>query len=167
MAFTPTFLSALDAIRAIPGRIQIPGPLGLRVFTVTIRRRTHSGERPGAQNASYVDIDTKLTNTCVDGVAVNVRCRQVSRSEAIASGGLFTNRDLKVGPMTPPYPQGAVTGGFDDSTMDPAPVASATEIFWNVTGPGLPSGGGWFNKLSEEATSLHTYIFLRANGRRP
>lgn len=161
--FRDTILQPLDNLRAIGGLF------GLRVFVVTVHRRIWSGERVGS--GAFIDIPTVLTDVAANGQIVNAHVRQVTRSEAIASGGVLTNRDLKVGPTTPLYPPALPTSGFDDTTIDPATVASATEVFWNVASPnasaGLPKGGAWFNKVGEEATSLHFYIFLRANGRRP
>src|SRR5579875_666951 len=134
-----SILPALDAIRAIGGK------LGLRPFTVTARLRVWSGERPGV--GAYTDTDTVLTNMAADGTKQPVMVKQVSRRDAIASGGLYTDRDLRVGPITPPFPAalGFLAGGFDDTTADPQPTNSATEVIWIVSSPtgtfGFPPGG--------------------------
>lgn len=148
----------------------IGGLLGLRVFTVTVRVRTWDGSQPG--NGAYTDVDTSLVNTMTTGQTFPVRVQQVSRRDVIASGGVYTDRDLRFGPMTPPYPAGIFpAGGFDDSTLDVAPSAEeqAREVFWRITGPsqGIPPQGAWFEKVGEEYTALHAYVILRANGRVP
>jgi len=160
--FQSTVLPALDALRAIGGK------LGLRVFSVTVRQRVWTGSRPGVGTKS--DTDILLVNQAADGTLQPVRVRQVSRREAIASGGKYTDRDLRIGPLTPPYAavlqMGA--GGFDDTVLDPADTTSATEMLWIVTSTsgtyGIPSGGIVCKKIGEEATSLHYYVIVRATG---
>lgn len=164
--FRSVILGPLDIVRGVGGL------LGLRVFTVTIVVRTWSGDRVGL-GQSMDTPRTALTNKLPNGVDTTpVRVRQLSRREIIASGGLYSDRDVRVGPITPPYPAGLFgsAGGFDESTVDPAQTASyvPTEVFWNVVGPGWPTGtGGWADKIGEETTALHTYAILRANGRLP
>lgn len=149
-------LPPTDALRALAGA------LGLRPYTVMVRIRTWSGERPGI--GSRLDVNTVLTNTYLDGTLQNIRVKQVSRRDIIASGGLYADQDLHVGPITPPYPAGifGAAGGFNDPNFDPVTQNSATEVFWNMTGPGLPTNvGAWFKKQGEEATAQHYYIILR------
>jgi hypothetical protein len=164
MPFVPTILPALDAIRAIGGL------LGLRVFTVKIRKRVWTGSRPGLGTST--DFDTTLTNQAADGSEQPVRARQLTRREAIASGGKYTDRDLKVGPMTPDYIASILAaGGWDDNTLDPNPTSSAVEILWILTtndgeSHGLPPTGIVCEKVGEDGqSSLHYYVFLRATGR--
>ena len=154
-------LWATDAMRAVAGAA------GLRPFTVKVRIRTWSGARPGVGARS--DTDITLTNQFVDGSAQNVRVRQLSSKDIIASGGRYRDRDLRVGPMSPSYAATftMAAGGFGDASIDTAPTNTATEIFWNVQGPGMPAGGEWHSKVGEEATELHYYLILRASGRQP
>jgi hypothetical protein len=128
---------------------------------------------------SSISSDTALTltfpftgattaSTTMQSSATPVLVSQLSRREVIASAGLYTDRDLRVGRMTPPYPAGAfgAAGGFDDSTIDPLAInGAAAEVFWLVSGPGYPAAGAWFDKVGEEFTALHAYVILRANGR--
>lgn len=165
MPFSPTILPALDAIRGIGGL------LGLRVFKVVVRKRVWPGSRPGV-GGSATDTDTVLTDQAADGSLQNVRVRQVSRREAVASGGKYTDRDLKVGPLTPPFAAGILAAaGFDDNTVDPTPTTSATEILWIVSAPGgtygIPSTGIICEKIGEDFTALHLNVYLRATGRLP
>jgi hypothetical protein len=158
--FRDKILSPLDAIRGIGGR------LGLRRFTVTVRQRAWTGGIPGQGTSS--DTTTVLQNIDATGTAQPVIVRQVSRSEAIASGGLYTERDVRVGPMTPTYaatffqPSG---GGYTDGQVNPGPVSGATQLQYLVAGPGWPSPHGLAELIGLEATDLHTYAILRSTGR--
>ena len=164
MPFVPAIKPALDAVRSIGGL------LGLRVFAVTVRKRVWSGGRPGV--GTKTDTDTVLTNQAANGTLQPVRVRQVSRSEAIASGGQYVARDLRVGPMTPSFLASLFlpAAGFDDSSMNPQPTASATEMIWIVSTNdggthGLPPSGIVCELRGKESTSLHGYVILRATGR--
>ena len=160
MPFVPTFLPAADALRAIGGFF------GLRPFVVTIRTRVWTGGKPGA--GTFIDQNTKLTNQAADGSKQNVYVRQLTNQEVIASGGLYRARDLRIGPMTPAFAQTILlAAGYVDNDVDPATSASATEVFWNVTGPGMPSGGAWMDKVQEDASALHYFVVLRSTGRQP
>lgn len=149
-------LSDLDEIRSVAGDV------GLRKFMVFRRLRRWDGERVGV--GAYTDApDVLLVNTASDGTARPVKVKQRSRAAVVASGGNFADREYSVGPMTPPF-QG---GGYDESTLDPAPSNSATEVLWNIRGPGLPVAGVWCDQVSEDNTSLHAFVILRANGKTP
>ena len=162
--YRDVILGPLDIVRGVGGL------LGLRVYTVSVLVRTWDGPRPGVGFSS--DVTTQLTNALPGGGRTPVHVKQVSRRDVIASGGVYADRDVRVGPLTPPYPAGIgfPTGGFDDATADPAiPVSQKpVEIFWNVVGPGWPVGtGGWAEKVGEEFTALHLNVILRATGRSP
>lgn len=171
MPFVPTIWPALDAIRAIGGK------LGLRVFTVTVRRRvwTFTGARntPGAPGSSYVDYDTQLVNQAADLTTWPVRVRPLNRREVISSGGQYAAGDWKVGPMTPTYLAGILAaGGTDDPTINPMPANSAVEMIWLLSSNdglqhGIPVGGVVAELKGQESTSLHAYVILRATGRKP
>jgi hypothetical protein len=156
----PAILPALDMCRTIGGR------LGLRVYTTTVRQRIWSGERPGV--GSYVDFDTALVNTGVDGVSAPVMVKELSRKDVIASGGLYISGDLRIGPMTPAY-QALFTklaGGYTDrGTLDPGPLSTApVQMIWIVNGPSL-APNSIFQKVSEEAAAMHYKVVVRSTGR--
>jgi hypothetical protein len=137
----------------------IPNDLGLRQFTVTITVRQWTGERVGVGTRTQ----TSAILSTSHGQAP-VKVVQVTQKEILASGGLYADRDLKVGPMTPAYPGGGVPIGV----LDPLVPPQAQEIFWNVAGPGLPSGGSFCDKINTYAdANLHEYVILRASGRKP
>ena len=160
MPLIPDVLPALDTVRAVAGL------LGMRVFAVTVRKRVWTGERPGV--GTKTDTDIAVTNAGALP-ATPVRVQYVSAREIVASGGLYQDRDLRVGPITPTFAAtlGIPAGGFDGSTLDPATTSSATELFWKVTGPGMPTGGIWCSLIDARATSMHYSLVLRAGGAVP
>lgn len=166
-----TFGSAIKM--ALDVRREIGGIMGLRPFSVFVRTRRWSGGRVG--QGTYVDNaggpDVQLTNGVpLPGIPPQpVRVRQMSSKDIIASGGLFRDRDLRVGPVTPPYPAGVLpAGGFGDSTIDPPQDGTVpTEIFWIVFGPGMFPGGSMCTKVQEEVTALHYSLVLRSTGGQP
>ena len=159
--FAQSIIPALDSIRGIAGR------MGLRPYTVTITVTSWSGSRVG--QGTKTSSSLTLTNT-MGPPAEPVRVRQVSRKDIIASGGLYTEREFKIGPMTPAYAAyiNQFAGGNTDTQLDPAATNVATEVIWTVTGPCLPGNGGapggLFSKVGEEATSLHYLLYLRQTG---
>jgi|GEM_PF-3359539 len=116
----------------------------------------------GFTSASVVTLAANA-GTTVSAAAVSygypVLVRQLKRSELIASGGLYTSQDLKVGPLTPAYVS-PVTGGYLDAAIEP-PVVNATEVFWLISGPQVPVTGGVYTQIGEEATALHYNIIVR------
>lgn len=167
MTWATQILQPLDAIRSIGGI------LGLRVFTVVVNRRVWSGGVPGAPGSTFIDNKVTLVNLGADGNKYPVRVRQLSRAEIVSSGGQYTDRDLRVGPMTPTFAKTAfgAAGGFDDTSMDPVPTATAVQMIWTMSSPngtfGIPPGGVVCEKRGEDATALHYYAILRSTGRTP
>lgn len=144
MTFASDLRPALDAARGIAGG------LGLHTFTVSVRVRTWSGARVGVGNATTTD--TALT---VSGQAPKVV--PVSPRDAVASGGLYTSQDLRVGPLTP--------GLTAYATINPATSASPTEVLFVVTGPGTSASGDLYERVGEETGSaLHYHLILRSKG---
>lgn len=143
----------LDSLRAIPGK------MGLHPHKVTVRVRTWAGgSRPAEHGSTFTDVDTVLR---VGGQ--NPKVAQVSQKDVIASGGSYTDRRVKVGPLTPPFPG----GGTEYTTLDPPKVASPVEVFWKIEGDGYPPGGSWFTRVSDEDSALHSYVILQATGEQP
>lgn len=158
----PSILPSLDAIRAIPGS------LGLRPWTVKVRVRTWSGSTVGAGTKS--DVDTTLTCQSALGGTQNIKVRQLTTREIVSSAGLYRDKDIVVGPITPSYAAAysLAAGGFGDATVDPAIGTSPTEVFWNVSGPASPTGGAWCTKIGEtDVTAMHYCIVLRASAAVP
>jgi hypothetical protein len=155
------FLGDLDEIRGIAGE------LGLRVYSVNLQVATWSGSRVGQGTKTVSPLTFTNTAGLSGDPLPNVRVRQLSRKEVVASGGLYTDRDFKVGPMTPAFAATLAQygGGYTDQQIDPLATSTPTEIIWNVMGPSIPPGGASFSKVGEEATSMHYFVVLRQSGR--
>ena len=138
----------MDILRGIPGQ------LGLRLFTVTIVQRTWSGSRVGLG----INTDTE-TGVKVDLGVYQTKVKMIKASDNIASGGLYTDQDLKVGPITPPFPSSGPDGDAI-TVFDPVVGASPTELFFHVVGPGYPAAGAWFKKISQDVTGNFRYTFI-------
>jgi len=150
-------LPVVDGVRGLPGL------LGLRIYTVQVCYETWSGT--DASGRSGVGIGTKtlsaLMTLRVDQGGAAPHVRQVSQKDIIASGNLYQDQDLKVGPMTPPY-----TGSTKDDDQilifDPASTPPESLHFF-VTGPGYASGA-WFKKIGDKVDGpISWFIFLRKN----
>lgn len=150
-----SLLPAVDVIRGIPGA------LGLRLFSVAITKRVWSGPRIGLGTNTDTTSGIK-----VDVGIFPVKIRQLTTREIIASAGQFRDEDIEVGPITPPY-TGSTLDNDAISIFDP-PEGTFEEIFFNITGPGYPTGGAWFDKVKQTVTPNFRYMFvLRKNGRQP
>lgn len=145
------FLAGIDEIRGIPD------DLGVAPYTFALRTITWSGARVGLGTKTITDKPIK-----VDGGQHNPTAKLVSSKDAIASGGLYTSTDLKVGPLTPSY--GA--GGVSAADVDPPQGSVPTEVYFVVTGPGIPSGGVLYKRVGGEmASSTQYFVVLRSTGR--
>lgn len=147
MTLRTGLLKAVDRIRGIPGT------LDLRQYTVTIRVRTWTGSRPGVDASTSTDADSSFW---VDGGTHRPRVVQVTQKDIIASGGLYQDQDLKVGPITPPY-QG---GGVDITQFDPNNQSGPAEVLFKVEGLGMAPGGSWYRKVSQDVTKPFAYTFV-------
>jgi hypothetical protein len=156
MSLRDDLLGVLDAVRGIPD------DLGLRQYTVTVRVRTWSGSRPGVDASTATDVDTPIW---VDAGTHKPKVRQVTQREVIASGGIYSDQDLRVGPITPPGPS---SDNSDVTVFDPVPGAEPIEIFFKIDGPGMAAGGSWFKKFSQDVTRpLHYEFVVRRTGEIP
>jgi len=138
--------AALDEARSIPGI------LGLRPFDLFVRVRTWSGTRAGL--GTKTDVDTDILT---DGY--RPRVEHLSNRDIVASGGLYTDEDLKI-TVTPAYSGVCGTGGTAPEVFDPDVSSSPQEIFFNIKGIGHPVGGHWYKKISEHTDSVLTYFFI-------
>lgn len=161
--FVPAILQAQDIRRSIGGL------MGLRPFTVFVRTRRWSGNRVG--QGTFVDNaggpDVQLTNGVAPLGPQPVRVRTLSNRDIIASGGIYRDRDMRVGPLTPSFAASILpAGGFNDSTVDPPQVGSIpTQIMWIVFGPGMFASGSLCDRISLDETALHISLVLRSTGR--
>jgi hypothetical protein len=152
-------LPVVDKLRGIPGIF------GLRLYAVSLVTRTWSGSRPGVDASTSSDATAPMT---VDLTKFNIKVRQVTSREVLASGGDYRDEDLKVGPITPPY-QGSTADNDAIAIFDPPTATAATELFFNITGPGFQRpAGAWFKKVSQNVTApMHYEVVVRHTGETP
>ncbi len=143
-----SLLPAIDRIRGIPGI------LGLRRYSVSVIQRTWTGTRPGLG----ASLDT-TTAVLTDLGLYQVKVESVTERDIIASGNLYSDQDLKIGPITPPY-TGSAADNNAITVFDPVVGLSPTEIFFNVKGDGYPAAGAWFKKVSQSVTKNFRYTFV-------
>jgi hypothetical protein len=141
-------LPVVDTLRGIPAQ------LGLRQYFVEIVRREWTGSRVGL---GYIQ-DT-ATSILVDLGRYQPKVVCVNSRDIIASGGLYAEEDLKVGPITPPFP-GSTANGSSITIFDPPTSEYPTEIFFKVIGPGFPDEGAWFKKISQDVSGNFRYSFV-------
>lgn len=150
MTFRDDLLGPLDAIRGIPGE------LGLRRYAVSVLVRTHSGSRPGISGGTWTDVTTPLK---VSGGAQNPSVTQVTSKDVVASGGLYQVGDYRIGPLTPEW----ADGGTAYATLSPATTSTAREVFFVLTGPGMPDAGIKCQRVSDEALkNFRINVIVRA-----
>ncbi len=154
MTFRDDILGDLDDIRGIPGE------LGLRLFTVTVLTRTWTEERAGLASS----FDT-TANILVARGAFNARVRNLTSRDVIASGGLYSMQDVKVGPFTPPF-LGSDANGSAISVWEPAVVGTGLEVYFKIVGPGYATDGDWFKKIDSDVSRPFSYtLTLRKTGK--
>jgi hypothetical protein len=143
-----SLLPAVDLIRGIPGQ------LGLRLFTVVVLQRVWLGQRVGI--GATVDSPSSIK------VALGTfptKVSMLSTRDVVSSNGLYTDQDLIVGPITPPY-TGSTADNNAIALFDPPVGANLAEIFFNIVGPGYPAAGAWFKKISQNVTRSFRYSFI-------
>ncbi len=140
-------LPVVDQLRGIPGQ------LGLRQYTVSIYKREWTGPRVGLGFST--DTETPIA---VDLGSYTPKVKMLTTHDIIASGGAYTDQDLKVGPITPPF-AGSGPDGNDITVFDPTPGEAPVEIFFKIIGPGYPAEGAWFKKIAQDVTGNFRYMF--------
>ena len=147
-----SLLPLADQVRGLPGL------LGLRLFTVSILVRTWSGgSRPGMPGFTKTDV---ITGVKQDLGLFPVKFRVLTAREVFASGGLYSDRDAEVGPITPPF-VGSLKDNDAIAIFDPPVGTLPTEVYFNVTGPPFPApAGAWFTKISQRTDQSFRYTFV-------
>lgn len=149
-------LPALDIVRGIPGQ------LGLRLFTVTVYIRRWSGERPGVGTVTEQSFELRVSK---GGQPVKVRT--LTTREVVASGGLYRDLDIEVGPLTPPYPGSDADESAIDIFDPDLDTNTAVEMYFKVTGP-RTTDLGWYKKIEQRTDRpLRYMLVLRKTGEVP
>lgn len=141
-----------DLLDVVEDVREIPGDLGLRLFSVEVFKRIYSGERVGVGTAYDV---TKVLLVA----SFKPKVVQVTSRDIIASGGLYQEQDLRVGPLTPTK--------INVPDFDPPTGSQPLELLFRITGPGYEAGA-WFKKINMLTTRPFRYEFVvRATAERP
>ncbi|WP_437767177.1 hypothetical protein WMF27_20545 [Sorangium sp. So ce281] len=151
MSVRTAFLPILDKYRGMLDTVW-----DLRRYDVVVRINTWTpGTLPGAQGSTKGPVDTPLL---VNGGRVKVE--QLTQRDIIASGGLYQDQDLKIGPLTPPYTNAqGLPAGTNPTVFDPVISGSNTEVLFKITGPGYPTGA-WFKKIGQELPKANFAYYL-------
>lgn len=153
MSFRTKLLARVDKIRQIPQR-----SYDLRQITVDVVVRSWSGISVGV--GTHVDSYTRL----YVGGAYNVRVQEVTSKDVVASGGLLTMQDLKVGPFTPDYSG----GGIPREVYDPPTSTQPQEILYMVRGHGIGSAGTLYGRYDDMSLkNFSAWLYLRSLGAKP
>jgi hypothetical protein len=151
MSFRLDLRKSVEAIRGL-----VPGGLDLRPFRVDVVVRTWSGARAGVGTAT-------VTSTRLMNQGQNPKFEQLKTNDVVASGGLYSAGDFRIGPLTPEYP----TGGTDHGTLDPSTTTTAREVFYLVRGPGFEDGA-WFYRVNDNIKMNFRYeVVVRKTAQAP
>ena len=160
MATTPTTLAQgilpmLDALRGLRGE------LGFALISVTVRVVTWPGNAPGQGGAATI-VNTPLYVATATGSPQNPRVVQMKDHDALASGGLYTNQMVKVGPLTPAFAASIanLAGGYAASAINPpTSTTGCQEIFFKLAGAGFQFPV-WFKRVGDEVERATRYFIV-------
>lgn len=140
-------------------------PMGLRRYTVYIRRETTSDGR-GGRGTTVTRADTLL--------AEKPRVRDAGQQDVVTSGGKIQIGDMILDRITPE--NDAATVGTAVGTINPNPSAADEKVLIVLDGPGMPayvagpppSGGGEFTVVAAEEWGNFSlrYVIRPRTGRR-
>lgn len=147
--FRTAILPLVDAIRGIPGQ------MGLRLFTPAILVRTWSGSRAGVG----IPTDSALLGLRVGAGLYPIKARVLTTKEIVSSGDLYKDEDIELGPITPPY-TGSTMDNDAISAFSPIQGSMPTEVFFKLTGPGLPVTGAWYKKITQRVDRSFRYMLV-------
>lgn len=138
------FAELADGLRSLRGP---EAGAGFDVTTnqLTVRTRVWSGGLRGLGTTTDTD------------VVVNQKypIREVSSLEIAGSGGRYEQGDLKVGPITPAWVDGAQSGGFTTAQLNPT-GADGTEIIYLIVG----SHPGEYQLIDLSSSRAFSYFLI-------
>lgn len=130
-------LKLLDTYRGL-----LHSAFDLRRYDVAIvLRRWPLGALPGAHGVSPTETVTPITV----GSSNRPKVVQLTQAEIVASGGLYQDQDVKIGPLTPQYNG----GGSAISSFEPPATGGIAEVFIKLVGPGTADGGDLYKKIGQ------------------
>lgn len=146
--FREAFAPTLDAIRT-----GIPTAFGLRTVTLTVRVKLWSGPQVRSGVATTTDTD-------IAGASGRYKVRELTVKDVVVSGGKYQEGQLRVGPITPPYPGGPFTAA---DLIPPKPAGQGQEVYY-----GLTTDAGqtqWCSMVGADTLhALHWYVTLKPTG---
>jgi hypothetical protein len=150
-SFREKLLQRVDKIRQIPQKA-----FDLRQNTIDMVVRAWSGGSAGVGTLAE-----RRTRLYVGG-SCNIRVREITSKDIVASGGLLTLTSVKVGPFTPDYPG----GGLPREAYDPP--AQGAEVLFLIKGHGMGADGTWFKRVNDHSTAnFTTWLYLDSDGVMP
>jgi|WetSurMetagenome_2_1015567.scaffolds.fasta_scaffold02064_10 hypothetical protein len=154
MTFREDLLPDIDGIRCIPD------DLGIRLYTVTLRMTTWTGDDSAIGLGRGIRTDVETPITLANGQRPKVR--RISYKETVAGGGKYQEGDFKIGPFTPEY----VGGGVSFAKMAPPPTGGGNKGYHFVLrGPDLPATGLLCEPIEEQADrAFSRYLVVRPSG---
>jgi hypothetical protein len=137
----------------------IPNKLGLRQFDISLRIVSWSGTRPGLGTKTVTDYPVTVNQNTAGNNRPKVK--SISSHEIIASGGLYSQDDYRIGPLTPQYVSGGITYGTLPSDVEIAIQAHPAEVFFNMQGPGMTAiSGDWFSLIDADFSKNFGYTLV-------
>lgn len=158
------FLAITNKLRALPTAF------GLRLYTVTMRVTTYTPgifDVPGEGTPTVID-----TPLYLDGYGTLPFVEKLTTKDIVASGGVYTDGDYRVGAMTPVFVKdecdGSMTVAGVPITWFEQPEGTVpTQITYLITGPEFPNGA-LFKKIETWTSDVFTYSFIvRKIGNQP
>lgn len=146
MTFRTGLLKRVDRIRRIPQK------LDLRQNTIDIVLRKWSSGTVGKGTKSETIERLYVGGNC------NIRVRQVTSEDIVASGGLLTAQDIKIGPFTPEFPG----GGLPQFVYDPP--SQGAEVLFIIKGHGFEDGRQYKRKTDSAVANFTSWLFLSSTG---
>lgn len=146
MTIRDKYLAKLDKYRG-----KLDTKWDLRRYTVEHVSTTWTGDIPGEGTTT----GPVYTPIVVDGDK-RPKVTQLTQRDVIASGGLYQDQDLRIGPLTPPIAGG---GGTEITTFDPSPTGPSTTVMFRITGPGC-EGGALYRKVGQDVAGNFRYSII-------
>jgi len=171
---TETWRSLVDK------QIAKPSLYGLNPYQVSIVTITNTGVDIFGNGGTRSRTDFRLT-IGPDGYSadlngpnqdgyVNPHVEQVSSKDIFLSGGLLTDKDYKIGPITYPYDtyETGASAGLNWLFTNPAIQPNQNlQLFFKITGPAFPNGAYFRRKWSLDDNNIVYWLFVENSAEIP
>jgi len=153
MTIRDAVLPILDA-----GRESLDIDFGLRRYSLALfTREWPVGTIPGAHGVTPAETTMPL----VVGASGRPKVMQLSAREIAASGGLYEDRDLRVGPFTPPFDG----GGAEPDWFRPSVSGDRKEYYVQVSNADTGEENELYKILSvDQSRPLRWMMVIRKTG---